>query len=90
MHNGGFVLSKRLSRLMRPYFASAFFPRETVSIQYLERDEHARTRSGMGRGGCGVRSCLRVLDAMLDLPPANIQPELAGTNSRPVGGLSSR
>lgn len=39
MDKGGFVLSKRLSRVMRPYFASASFPKETVNIRYLEQDE---------------------------------------------------
>jgi len=33
---GGFVVSKRLSRLMRPYFASASFPDSAVSITYLD------------------------------------------------------
>ncbi len=37
MDKGGFVLSKRLSRIMRPYFASASFPHESVSIRYLDQ-----------------------------------------------------
>jgi len=39
MDKGGFVLSKRLSRVMRPYFASGSFPKETVNVRYLEQDE---------------------------------------------------
>ncbi len=39
MKRGGFVLSKRLSRLMRPYFLSGFFPKESVTIEYLELND---------------------------------------------------
>ena len=39
MDKGGFVLSKRLSRVMRPYFASGSFDSGTVNIRYLEQDE---------------------------------------------------
>jgi len=39
MDKGGFVLSKRLSRVMRPYFASGSFESSTVNIRYLEQDE---------------------------------------------------
>jgi hypothetical protein len=68
MHKGGFVLSKRLSRLMRPYFASAFFPRETVSIHYLEQDERA-AKFWDGAGRVRRSLLLRVLEAMPELPP---------------------
>ena len=75
MHNGGFVLSKRLSRLMRPYFASAFFERETVSIHYLEQDARQdKIWDGAGRVRRSV--LLRVLAAMPELP-SNKQAELA-------------
>jgi|GEM_PF-3331113 len=39
MDKGGFVLSKRLSRVMRPYFASGSFDSRTVNMRYLEQDE---------------------------------------------------
>ncbi len=39
MDKGGFVLSKRLSRVMRPYFASGSFLKETVNVRYLEQNE---------------------------------------------------
>ncbi len=39
MDKGGFVLSKRLSRVMRPYFASGSFASDSVNIHYLEQDE---------------------------------------------------
>ncbi len=36
MDKGGFVLSKRLSRVMRPYFASGSFADEDVSVKYMD------------------------------------------------------
>ncbi|MHB8624592.1 MAG: hypothetical protein ACYDBJ_13325 [Aggregatilineales bacterium] len=39
MDKGGFVLSKRLSRIMRPYFASGSFPAESLNIQYIDQSE---------------------------------------------------
>jgi len=36
MNKGGFVLSKRLSRLMRPYFMYAFFDKNDISVTYLD------------------------------------------------------
>jgi hypothetical protein len=35
----GFVVAKRLSRLMRPYFASGFFPQAAVQVRYLDQDK---------------------------------------------------
>lgn len=37
MGQGGFVLSKRLSRLLRPYFVSGFFDPGEVTIGYLDQ-----------------------------------------------------
>ncbi len=43
MEKGGYVLSKRLSRLMRPYFVSHSFPTNEITVRYLgdldERDK---------------------------------------------------
>src|SRR5258708_33557391 len=36
LENGGYVLSKRLSRLMRPHFVSGFLPAQEVSITYQD------------------------------------------------------
>src|SRR5207237_531926 len=36
MAKGGFVLSKRLSRIMRPYFASGYFSEEEVNVRYMD------------------------------------------------------
>ncbi len=35
MHKGGFVLSKRISRLMRPHFVSGFFAPKDVRVGYM-------------------------------------------------------
>ena len=49
MEKGGFVLSKRLSRLMRPYFVSRFFPDDGVKIGYLDQtDDQAKVWDGAG------------------------------------------
>ena len=37
MHKGGFVLSKRLSRIMRPHKVSGFFAKEDISVAYMEQ-----------------------------------------------------
>ncbi|MCC6613311.1 MAG: hypothetical protein IT320_07515, partial [Anaerolineae bacterium] len=39
MDKGGFVLSKRLSRIMRPYFATGSFDSDSVNIRYMQQDD---------------------------------------------------
>jgi len=39
MDKGGFVLSKRLSRIMRPYFATGSFESSAVNIHYMQQDD---------------------------------------------------
>jgi hypothetical protein len=36
MRKGGYVLSKRLSRIMRPHFVSGMFSSEEVSVRYMD------------------------------------------------------
>lgn len=49
MHKGGFVLSKRLSRLMRPHFVSGFFAPEDVRVAYMEQSPaEAKVWDGAG------------------------------------------
>ncbi len=49
MDKGGFVLSKRLSRVMRPYFASASLPAGSVNIRYLaQTDAEQKVWDGAG------------------------------------------
>ncbi len=68
MDKGGFVLSKRLSRLMRPYFASGSFPKESVNIQYMEQsDTEKKIWDGAGLIN---RRMLERLMIPPDTPPA--------------------
>lgn len=49
MHKGGFVLSKRLSRLMRPHFISGFFAPEDVRVAYMTQSPaEAKVWDGAG------------------------------------------
>ncbi len=49
MHKGGFVLSKRLSRVMRPHFVSGFFEPKDVTIGYMSQaSEEAMVWDGAG------------------------------------------
>ncbi|MEO1163219.1 MAG: hypothetical protein AAFV98_05490 [Chloroflexota bacterium] len=80
MSKGGFVLSKRISRIMRPYFMYAFFASSEISVQYLDQTEHdAKVWDGAGR----IRRSLllRILDQMPALPAskrAEMTQELQG------------
>ena len=66
MHNGGFVLSKRISRLMRPYFMYGFFDDADISVRYLEQD--ARDEKVWDGAGQVRRSVLlRILAQLPDL-----------------------
>jgi hypothetical protein len=63
LNKGGFVLSKRISRIMRPYWISGFFPAEAVHIQYLsQRQREAKIWDG---AGLVSRAMLRRLIAQL-------------------------
>lgn len=49
LHKGGFVLSKRLSRVLRPHFVSGFFAPEEIQVGYLEQTpEEAKVWDGAG------------------------------------------
>ena len=49
MHKGGFVLSKRLSRLMRPHFVSGFFSPDEVRVAYMtQTSQEAKVWDGAG------------------------------------------
>jgi hypothetical protein len=49
LHKGGFVLSKRISRLMRPHLVSGFFDPKDVTIGYMEQTpDEAKVWDGAG------------------------------------------
>lgn len=63
LNKGGFVLSKRISRIMRPYWISGFFPTEAVHIQYMTQSKRdAKVWDG---AGLVSRALLRRLIAQL-------------------------
>ena len=78
LKKGSFVLSKRISRLMRPHFVSGFFPTDDVTIAYMEQDkEEAKVWDG---AGLMSRRMLDKLALSEDLSPsrrARLQRELA-------------
>ena len=68
MHKGGFVLSKRISRLMRPHFVSGFFSPEDVRIAYMAQSPaEAKVWDG---AGLIPRRMLRQMMPSEDLTPA--------------------
>lgn len=68
MHKGGFVLSKRISRVMRPHFVSGFFKPEDVNIAYMEQpSEEAKVWDG---AGLISRRMLRKMMLSEELSPA--------------------
>jgi hypothetical protein len=49
LDKGGFVLSKRISRLMRPHFVSGFFNPDEVTVSYMEQSsDEAKVWDGAG------------------------------------------
>ncbi len=64
MEKGGYILSKRLSRLMRPYFVSRSFPANEISVRYLNDLDHHGKKVW---DGAGVIS--RTLLNRLAIPP---------------------
>ncbi|MEZ4641740.1 MAG: hypothetical protein R3E31_03185 [Chloroflexota bacterium] len=68
MKKGGFVLSKRISRLMRPHFVSGFFDRNQVRVAYMtQTNEEAKVWDG---AGLISRQMLSKLALSADLTPA--------------------
>jgi hypothetical protein len=67
LSKGGFVLSKRLSRLFRPHFVSGFFEANDITIAYLEQSPaEAKVWDG---AGLISRRMLRKLVLVEDLSP---------------------
>ncbi|MHB8625526.1 MAG: hypothetical protein ACYDBJ_00675 [Aggregatilineales bacterium] len=64
LEKGGFVLSKRLSRILRPYFLSGQFPAHEVSVAYLDSQDATQKKVW---DGAGIIS-RRVLERLV-IPP---------------------
>lgn len=69
LNQGGFVLSKRISRLMRPYWISGFFPADEVRIHYLQQTP----RDAKIWDGAGLVS-RALLKRLVDLLPDGLSP----------------
>lgn len=68
MHKGGFVLSKRLSRIMRPHFVSGFFNPDDVNVAYMDQSpDEAKVWDG---AGLISRKMLRKMRLSEDMSPA--------------------
>ncbi len=68
LHKGSFVLSKRISRLMRPHFISNFFNPDEVAVAYMEQTaDEAKVWDG---AGLISRRLLRQMSLSDDLTPA--------------------
>ncbi len=68
LHKGGFVLSKRISRVMRPHFVSNFFNPDDVRVAYMEQSpEEAKVWDG---AGLISRKMLKKMVLSDDLSPA--------------------
>jgi len=81
MHKGGFVLSKRLSRLMRPHFVSGFFDPDDVRIAYMAQSPaEAKVWDG---AGLISRQMLRKLATSTSSVPA-----LSGAGTSQAEGMT--
>jgi hypothetical protein len=69
LEKGGFVLSKRISRIMRPHFISGFFAKDEIKIQYLDLDERGQ-KIWDGAGRVSRSLLLRLIDKL----PEGISP----------------
>lgn len=68
MHKGGFVLSKRISRVIRPHYVSGFFDPNDVQVAYMEQSpEEAKIWDG---AGLISRKMLRKMMLSDDVSPA--------------------
>jgi hypothetical protein len=72
---GGFVLSKRLSRVMRPYYLSGFFPAEDVTIEYLKLDTVGQ-KVWDGAGLMSRRMAERLIEQLSDELPHDKRQQL--------------
>ncbi len=61
MRKGGYVLSKRLSRIMRPHFVSGYFSREEVSVRYMDELDEAGEKVWDGAGVISRRMLERMV-----------------------------
>ena len=66
---GGFDLSKRLSRVYRPYFISGYFDKDEITVRYLQQDEFEK-KIWDGAGRISRKLLLRLIEQL----PTNLSP----------------
>lgn len=69
LDKGGFVLSKRLSRILRPQYVTAFLGAEDVEIRFLDLDAHGE-KIWDGAGVVSRRMLERMIDHLPEVSPA--------------------
>jgi hypothetical protein len=72
LNEGGFILSKRLSRIMHPYYLSGFFAADDVTIEYLKLDTVGQ-KVWDGAGLMSRRMAERLIDHLSDKLPQDRQ-----------------
>jgi len=78
LKKGSFVLSKRLSRLMRPHFVSGFFTPDDVAVAYMNQtQEEAKVWDGAGLMSRQMLTKLALSDDLTPRRRARLQRELA-------------
>lgn len=68
LKKGGFVLSKRLSRIFRPQYVAGFFPKNDLKITYLDLDDDG-TKVFDGAGIVSRNMLQRMIEQLPDVSP---------------------
>lgn len=77
LHKGGFVLSKRISRVMRPHFVSSFFDPDDVEIAYMEQSPgEAKVWDGAGLISRQMLRKMMLSDALSPAKRERLETEL--------------
>jgi hypothetical protein len=69
LDKGGFVLSKRISRILRPQYATGFFDASEIDVRYMDLDD-AGLKIWDGAGLVSRRMMERLIDQLPDVDDA--------------------
>lgn len=69
LHKGGFVLSKRLSRILRPQYVTAFFDSREIDVRYMDLHE-GDLKIWDGAGLISRAMLERMIEQLSDVSPA--------------------
>ncbi len=77
LHKGGFVLSKRISRVMRPHFVSGFFVPDDVNVSYMKQSsDEAKVWDGAGLISRKMLRKMALSDELLPAKRERLEQEL--------------